>query len=132
VARGPRRHPRPDPRRHDGGVADRRQGLLELREEVADIVDLQVVAFPQDGIFTDPTHEDLLREALEMGADVVGAIPHNEHTREDGVASVQLAMDLAERYDGPRISTSTRRTIRDRGLPRCSPARRSNAISASG
>lgn len=73
--------------------------LLELREEVADLVDLQVVAFPQDGIFTDESHEDLLREALDMGADVVGAIPHNEHTREDGVASVELAMDLAERYD---------------------------------
>jgi len=77
------------------------RALLELREEVADIVDLQVVAFPQDGIFTDPTHEDLLREALEMGADVVGAIPHNEHTREDGVDSVQLAMDLAESYGRP-------------------------------
>ncbi|MXV62626.1 amidohydrolase family protein [Natronorubrum sp. JWXQ-INN-674] len=77
------------------------RALIELREDVADLVDLQVVAFPQDGVFTDESHEDLLREALEMGADVVGAIPHNEHTREDGVASVELAMDLAERYDRP-------------------------------
>lgn len=75
------------------------KALLELREEVADLVDLQVVAFPQDGIFTDETHEDLLTDALEMGADLVGAIPHNEHTREDGVGSIQLAMDLAERYN---------------------------------
>ncbi|MEY7850069.1 cytosine deaminase [Natrarchaeobius sp. A-rgal3] len=77
------------------------QALLELREEVADLVDLEVVAFPQDGIFTDESHEDLLREALELGADVVGGIPHNEHTREDGVASVELAMDLAEHYGRP-------------------------------
>lgn len=77
------------------------QALLELREEISDLIDLQVVAFPQDGIFTDELHEDLLREALDMGADVVGAIPHNEHTREDGIASVDLTMDLAESYDVP-------------------------------
>ena len=77
------------------------RALLELRDEVADLVDLQVVAFPQDGIFTAESHEDLLREALEMGADVVGGIPHNEHTREDGVASVELTMDLAESFDLP-------------------------------
>ncbi|MDR9381666.1 MAG: cytosine deaminase [Natronomonas sp.] len=77
------------------------RALLELREAVADLVDLQVVAFPQDGVFTNESHEDLLREALELGADVVGAIPHNEHTLEDGVTSIDLAMDLAERYDRP-------------------------------
>jgi cytosine deaminase len=77
------------------------EALLELREEVSDLVDLQVVAFPQDGVFTRPGHEDLLREAMEMGCDLVGGIPHNEHTREDGVASVTLAMDLAERYGTP-------------------------------
>jgi cytosine deaminase len=77
------------------------EALLELREEVADLVDLQVVAFPQDGVFTRPGNEDLLREAMEMGCDLVGGIPHNEHTREDGVREVELAMDLAERYDRP-------------------------------
>ncbi|WP_372912463.1 cytosine deaminase [Salinigranum sp.] len=77
------------------------EALLELREEVSDLVDLQVAAFPQDGVFTRPDHEDLLREAMEMGCDLVGGIPHNEHTREDGVASVETAMDLAERYDAP-------------------------------
>jgi len=75
--------------------------LVELREEVADIVDLQVVAFPQDGVFTAPDHEDLLREAVDLGVDVVGAIPHNEHTREDGVASVETAVDIAERAGLP-------------------------------
>ncbi|WP_435346713.1 cytosine deaminase [Haloarchaeobius sp. HRN-SO-5] len=77
------------------------EALLELREEVADVVDLQVVAFPQDGVFTAPGHEDLLVEAVEMGVDVVGGIPHNEHTREDGVKDVRTAVDLAERHDLP-------------------------------
>ncbi|WP_324760451.1 cytosine deaminase [Haloarcula montana] len=77
------------------------EALLELQSRVADIVDIQVVAFPQDGVFTDEENEDLLREAIEMGADVVGAIPHVEHTREDGVTSVELVCDLAERYDRP-------------------------------
>lgn len=77
------------------------EALCELRGELSDVIDLQVVAFPQDGVFTAPEHEDLLREALEAGADVVGGIPHNEHTREDGVKDVRTAMDLAERYDAP-------------------------------
>ena len=77
------------------------EALLELKSRVADLVDLQVVAFPQDGILTDPTHEDLLREAVEMGVDLVGGIPHNEHTREDGVESVEIVCDIAERHDRP-------------------------------
>lgn len=75
------------------------RALLDLREEVADIVDLEVVAFPQDGLFTRERHEELFEEAIEMGVEVVGAIPHNEHTREDGVRSVTTAVDLAERHD---------------------------------
>ena len=77
------------------------EALLELREEVADLVDLQVVAFPQDGLYTREHQEDLLREAVESGADVVGAIPHNEYTREDGVESVRTVVEIAERYDRP-------------------------------
>jgi len=77
------------------------EALLDLRDDVADLVDLQVVAFPQDGLFTAAHHEDLLAEALEMGVDVVGAIPHNEHTREDGVDSVKTAVSLADRHDLP-------------------------------
>jgi len=77
------------------------EALLEVRDRVPDLVDLQVVAFPQDGLFTDAGHEDLFQEAVEMGVDVVGAIPHNEHTREDGVRSVKLACDVAERHGLP-------------------------------
>lgn len=77
------------------------EALLELREEVDDLVDLQVVAFPQDGLFTDESHVDRFREAIKMGVDVVGGIPHNEYTKEDGVKDVQTAVDLAERHDLP-------------------------------
>ena len=73
--------------------------LLELREQVRDWMTLQIVAFPQDGIYSRKENEALLDEALRRGADVVGGIPHYELTREDGVRSVQHAFDLAERYD---------------------------------
>ncbi len=75
------------------------QGLLEVREEVKDWINLQVVAFPQDGIYSDPKNEELLEEALKLGADVVGGIPHYEFTREDGVRSVHRIFELAQKYD---------------------------------
>jgi cytosine/creatinine deaminase len=75
------------------------KALLEVREAVKDWVTLQVVAFPQDGIYSHPDNEARLEEALKLGADVVGGIPHYELTREDGVRSVERIFDLAERYD---------------------------------
>ncbi|MBW4495599.1 MAG: amidohydrolase family protein, partial [Oscillatoria princeps RMCB-10] len=75
------------------------QGLLEVREEVKDWIAVQVVAFPQDGIYGKPENEALLEKALEMGADAVGGIPHYEFTREDGVRSVHRIFELAEKYD---------------------------------
>jgi cytosine/creatinine deaminase len=78
------------------------RALVELREEVRGIVDLQLVAFPQQGILGFPGGTDLMRRAVELGADVVGGIPHFELTREDGVASVVLAFDLAQEF-GRRI-----------------------------
>ncbi len=75
------------------------QGLLEVREEVKDWINLQVVAFPQDGIYSQRKNEELLEEALKLGADVVGGIPHYEFTREDGVNSVHRIFELAEKYD---------------------------------
>ncbi len=71
--------------------------LLELKDSLRDLVEIQVVAFPQDGVFTTPEGRKLLEKALDMGADVVGGIPHNEITREDGVADVALAFELAEK-----------------------------------
>ncbi|MBL8134585.1 MAG: cytosine deaminase [Anaerolineae bacterium] len=73
--------------------------LLELREQVKGWTTLQVVAFPQDGIYSRPENDGLLEEALRRGADVVGGIPHYELTREDGVRSIHRIFDLAEQYD---------------------------------
>jgi len=75
------------------------KGLLEVREAVQDWITLQIVAFPQDGIYSNPRNRDLIEEALKMGADVVGGIPHYELTREDGVQSIQRIFALAEQYD---------------------------------
>jgi cytosine deaminase len=75
------------------------QALLEVREAVEDWMTLQVVAFPQDGIYGNPKNEELMEEALKLGADVVGGIPHYELTREDGVRSVQRIFEWAQRYD---------------------------------
>jgi cytosine deaminase len=74
------------------------RALVELREEARGIVDLQLVAFPQQGILSFDGGPDLMRKAVELGADVVGAIPHYELTREDGVESVRFAMALAEEH----------------------------------
>nr|WP_019501983.1 cytosine deaminase [Pseudanabaena sp. PCC 6802] len=75
------------------------QALLEVKEEVKDWMTLQVVAFPQDGIYGSDGNEALLEKALKLGADVVGGIPHYEFTREDGLKSVQRIFELAEQYD---------------------------------
>ena len=76
--------------------------LLEVRERVRDVIGLQLVAFPQEGICSFPGGEELLEEAARRGVDVIGAIPHFEDTREDGVASIDVAVDVAQRY-GLRI-----------------------------
>jgi cytosine deaminase len=72
--------------------------LLEVRDRVRDVVNLQLVAFPQEGICSFPDGEKLIAEAARRGVDVIGAIPHFEDTREDGVRSVEIAVDLAERH----------------------------------
>lgn len=73
--------------------------LLALKEEVKELIDIQVVAFPQDAVFTNKINRDLLEEAVKMGVDVIGGAPHIEYTREDGVKEVELIYDLAEKYD---------------------------------
>ncbi|MCL1466028.1 cytosine deaminase [Argonema galeatum] len=75
------------------------QGLLEIRELVKDWITLQVVAFPQDGVYGHLRNEELLEEALKLGADAVGGIPHYEFTREDGVKSVHRIFELAQKYN---------------------------------
>ncbi|MBW7981300.1 cytosine deaminase [Enterobacillus tribolii] len=75
------------------------RAMLEVKQEVAQWIDLQIVAFPQEGILSYPNGEALLEEALRLGADVVGAIPHFEFTREYGVESLHKAFALAQKYD---------------------------------
>jgi cytosine deaminase len=69
--------------------------LLEVRKQVAPYIDLQLVAFPQDGVFRDPTAQQNLLRALDLGVDVVGGIPHFERTMQDGAASVTYLCELA-------------------------------------
>ncbi len=75
------------------------KAMLEVKEELREYVDIQLVAFPQEGILSYPNGVELLEEAVKMGADVVGGIPHFEFTREYGVESMKIAFDLAEKYD---------------------------------
>jgi cytosine/creatinine deaminase len=77
------------------------KALLELREKVRSWIDVQVVAFPQEGILSYPKGAELMEEAMKLGADAVGGIPHFEHTREMGAASVKETFRLAEKYDRP-------------------------------
>lgn len=74
------------------------KALLHVREECKEWVEIQIVAFPQNGIYAFPDGDQLMRRAMEMGADVVGGIPHLEPTREDGDRSLRFAFDLAEDY----------------------------------
>ena len=75
------------------------KAMLEVKKEIASWVDLQIVAFPQEGILSYPNGEKLLDQAMEMGADVVGGIPHFEFTREYGVESMHIAFDIASKYN---------------------------------
>ncbi|MDU8943449.1 amidohydrolase family protein [Ovoidimarina sediminis] len=69
--------------------------MLEVRERVKPYLDLQLVAFPQDGFFRSKTGAENVRRALDMGVDVVGGIPHFERTMEEGRASVRALCEMA-------------------------------------
>ena len=75
------------------------QAMIELKEEMKDIVDMQIIAFPQEGMYAYKGGEQLVEEALKMGADVVGSIPHFEYTREFGEKSVKKTIELALKYN---------------------------------
>jgi cytosine/creatinine deaminase len=74
------------------------RALVDLREQVGGLIDMQLVAFPQQGILAFDGGRELMRRAVELGADVIGGIPHYELTREDGVESVRFAMALADEH----------------------------------
>ena len=90
------------------------KALLEVKKEFAGLVDIQLVAFPQDSIYAPsrrrsryggagafPNGEALMEQAMELGCDLVGGIPHHEMTRDDGVADVKFACDLAQQFHRP-------------------------------
>lgn len=71
------------------------QALLDVKQRVAPYLDLQLVAFPQDGVLRAPGGLDNLKRALDMGVDVVGGIPHFERTMAQGAESVKILCELA-------------------------------------
>jgi cytosine deaminase len=73
------------------------RALVEAREELRGLIDVQLVAFPQHGLLRFPDGERLLDQALDLGVDVVGGIPHYERTREEGVRSIVALMERAQR-----------------------------------
>ena len=77
------------------------KAMLEMKEDLKDTVDIQIVAFPQQGMYTYKGGRDLVEEALKMGADIVGGIPHYEPAREFGEKSVHDIVQLALKYDKP-------------------------------
>jgi len=75
------------------------KALLRAKEEFKEAIDIQVVAFPQEGVVRDPGAEGYLRKALELGADVVGGIPWIEYTDEDAHEHIDRMFKLAKEYD---------------------------------
>src|SRR5690242_815349 len=69
--------------------------LLEVKRQISPYIDLQLVAFPQDGYFRSPNAASNLDRALDKGVDVVGGIPHFERTMEDGARSIEVLCDIA-------------------------------------
>ena len=72
------------------------KAMLDIKEEVKEWIDLQLVAFPQDGLLRANSHSNLLR-ALDLGVDVVGGIPHFERTNSDGARSIKILCEIAEK-----------------------------------
>jgi len=75
------------------------KALIAAREEFRGVVDVQVVAFPQDGVVRDPGAADLVRQAMELGADVVGGIPWIEYTEADEQSHIDQMFEIAKDHD---------------------------------
>ncbi|SHO54998.1 Cytosine deaminase [Vibrio quintilis] len=74
------------------------KAINDLRPKLSPYIDLQIVAFPQEGILSFPEGKKLMEKTLDYGVDVIGGIPHFEYTREYGVQSVVWVMELAEKH----------------------------------
>ncbi|MBN2407749.1 MAG: amidohydrolase family protein [Elusimicrobia bacterium] len=75
------------------------KALIRAREEFKGIVDVQVVAFPQDGVVREPGAEELVRKAMDLGADIVGGIPWIEYTEEDERTHIHKMVSIAREYN---------------------------------
>jgi cytosine deaminase len=74
-------------------------GNVAVREKFKDLIDIQLIAFPQMGMARDPEVIDLMWQAMEQGADVVGGMPHAERTMDDAARQIEIAFDIAKAYD---------------------------------
>ncbi|MBU7600094.1 amidohydrolase family protein [Streptomyces sp. P38-E01] len=81
------------------GAPDALSALIDLREEARGVCDLQLVAFPQDGLLREPGQREALRAAMARGCDVVGGIPHYERTPRDAERHVREIFDVAQEFD---------------------------------
>lgn len=75
------------------------EGVLEARRQHAGLMDIEIVAFPQEGILKNPGAEKLMRQAMDMGANIVGGMPFNEASPEDSREHIRIAFDIAQDHD---------------------------------
>ncbi len=75
------------------------RGLLAVKEAYRDIIDLQIVAFPQEGILKDNGTEELLYRAMDSGATLIGGMPHNEYIPEDSNRHIDILFEIAKKYN---------------------------------
>jgi len=75
------------------------RAILQIKKEFKNRIEVQVVAFPQDGILREPGTEELLYKSMDLGAEVVGGIPWIEYTNEDARKHIDIAYEIAKKYD---------------------------------
>jgi cytosine deaminase len=75
------------------------KGVVEARKKYSDLMDIEIISFPQEGIVQDPGTEELMWEAMENGAEIVGGMPANEKTAEDSMKHIEIAFEIAREYD---------------------------------
>jgi cytosine/creatinine deaminase len=75
------------------------EGLIQVRERFRDLIDIQIVAFPQEGIVKSPGTEALMREAMKLGVDVVGGMPFNEDSPSDSRRHIEIVFEIAKEFD---------------------------------
>jgi cytosine deaminase len=75
------------------------EGLIRARQRFGDLIDIQIVAFPQEGIVKSPGTEALMREVMRLGVDVVGGMPFNEASPQDSRRHIEIVFDIARQFD---------------------------------